>query len=277
MNTIALPGIDHPVYTLGDTTPLTDGSDLLAITGARASTGYGTYIAQQIAEDATQRGLTTITTGAYGIAAAATRAALAAGGKPIVWLSGGLDRPYPAGHNGLFDAVLKAGGALLSLQPPRPSPHPCIVSRHLRSDRTHRDRNHRRRSRPPLRLHHPCERSPRSRPPPRRRPRPHHLSRIRRLKHPPQQPPMPRLHRHKHPPHAHQRPQEAVNTHAPTLGNTEPANPALNAAHARPGSSSASTAATANTPHASAATAPTAAPTPQHPHARRRAQPNPWR
>lgn len=122
MNTITLPGIDHPVYTLGDTTALTDGSELLAITGARASTGYGNHIAQQIAEDATQRGLTTITTGAYGIAAAATRAALAAGGQPIVWLSGGLDRPYPAGHNGLFDAVLKAGGALLSLQPPGQAP-----------------------------------------------------------------------------------------------------------------------------------------------------------
>lgn len=135
MNTITLPGIDHPVYTLGDTTPLTNGSQTLAIVGARAATAYGNYIAQEIAEDATKLGITTITTGAYGIAASALRGALAAGSKPAVWLSGGLDRPYPAGHTALFDAVLNAGGALLSLQPPgqapRASPHPRIVPRHL--------------------------------------------------------------------------------------------------------------------------------------------------
>jgi DNA processing protein len=56
--------------------------------------------------------------GAYGIDAAAHRGAVARGGRTVVILAGGVDRAYPAGNARLLDAVVEAGGALLSEVPP---------------------------------------------------------------------------------------------------------------------------------------------------------------
>jgi DNA processing protein len=56
--------------------------------------------------------------GAYGIDAAAHRGAVARGGRTVVALAGGVDRAYPAGNARLLDAVVEAGGALLSEVPP---------------------------------------------------------------------------------------------------------------------------------------------------------------
>jgi DNA processing protein len=60
--------------------------------------------------------------GAYGIDAAAHRAALAADGYTVIVSAGGLDRPYPAGHRDLYDRVAERG-LLLSERPPGCAPH----------------------------------------------------------------------------------------------------------------------------------------------------------
>ena len=87
-------------------------------TGARASSAYGDHIASTFASDLTKQGHTIVTGAGYGIDAAATRAALAAGGAPVVILASGADLNYPAGHADLFDTIISAGGAIVSEHAP---------------------------------------------------------------------------------------------------------------------------------------------------------------
>lgn len=122
----------HSLADLGDTAPLAlfarGNTDLLtapnltATAGARACSGYGTHVATEFATALTERGHVILTGGAYGIDAAATRAALSAGGNTIAFLAGGVDRPYPAGHAGLFELVIDAGGLLVSETAPNLAP-----------------------------------------------------------------------------------------------------------------------------------------------------------
>jgi DNA processing protein len=60
--------------------------------------------------------------GAYGIDVVAHRAALAAAGHTVLVSAGGLDRPYPSTHAGLF-AETAESGLLVSESPPGAAPH----------------------------------------------------------------------------------------------------------------------------------------------------------
>lgn len=89
----------------------------VVITGARASTAYGDRVAADFAASLTERGHVIWTGGAFGIDAAATRAALAAGGTPVVLTATGADAgPYPSAHRELFEQVIEARGAIVSLE-----------------------------------------------------------------------------------------------------------------------------------------------------------------
>jgi DNA processing protein len=90
----------------------------VALVGARAATGYGERVAADLAAGLADRSFTVVSGGAYGIDAAAHRGALAAGGRTVVILAGGVDRPYPAGNAGLLARVLDAGGSVVSEVPP---------------------------------------------------------------------------------------------------------------------------------------------------------------
>jgi DNA processing protein len=81
----------------------------VAVVGARAASNYGTYVAADIAHGLAERGWTVVSGGAYGIDAAAHRAALGAGGLTAAVLACGVDRPYPLGHANLFDGIAEAG------------------------------------------------------------------------------------------------------------------------------------------------------------------------
>lgn len=94
----------------------------LAVTGARASTTYGEFVSAEMGSEITRAGVTVVTGGAFGIDAAATRGALAVGGAPIVLQAAGVDRPYPAAHATLMQAVIDAGGAIVSEVAPGNSP-----------------------------------------------------------------------------------------------------------------------------------------------------------
>ena len=89
----------------------------VAIVGARAASRIGMDRAHALARHLAATGTHVVSGGALGIDGAAHRGALAAGpsgaGTTVV-LGSGLDRPYPDRHVPLFEAVLAAGGALVS-------------------------------------------------------------------------------------------------------------------------------------------------------------------
>ena len=80
-------------------------SDRVTITGARAATSYGEHITGELASDLTHAGRIIVAGGAYGIDAAAHRAALAPGGQTLAVMVGGLDRLYPSGNRELLERV----------------------------------------------------------------------------------------------------------------------------------------------------------------------------
>lgn len=96
-------------------------SNLVTVTGARASTGYGEQVATQLAAGLAANERVTVAGGAYGIEGAVHRATLAAGGDTIAVLAGGVDRPYPNGHRELLDRVADVG-VLVSELPPESAP-----------------------------------------------------------------------------------------------------------------------------------------------------------
>ena len=90
----------------------------VAIVGATDATPYGVRVAADLAYGFGRWGWTVVSGGGYGIAGAAHRAALSAGGATVAVLPGGLRRLYPAGHAVLFDRIAAEGGLLLSECPP---------------------------------------------------------------------------------------------------------------------------------------------------------------
>ncbi|GIM89517.1 DNA-processing protein DprA [Paractinoplanes toevensis] len=93
----------------------------VAVVGARAATGYGKQVTGDIAYGLAERGWTVVSGGAFGIDAAAHRAALAAGGLTVAVLACGVDRPYPAGNAAMFERIAETG-LLISEWPPGAEP-----------------------------------------------------------------------------------------------------------------------------------------------------------
>lgn len=129
VHTAAEGGIPDRFADLGDGAPLAlwvrgnadilhELGDAVSIAGARAATSYGSYVAAEFAADLAGEGRPIVTTGNYGIAGDALRGSLAAGGRGVVFTAAGPERAYPTGHDGLFDKVVSAGGAVVSETPP---------------------------------------------------------------------------------------------------------------------------------------------------------------
>jgi len=90
-------------------TPVPRQRSAVAIVGARAATPYGAHVATEIAAECARAGIVVISGAAYGIDAAAHRAALHVGGSTVAVLAGGVDRPYPAGHDDLITQIATEG------------------------------------------------------------------------------------------------------------------------------------------------------------------------
>lgn len=89
----------------------------VALVGSRAATPYGVHLAGELAAGLADDGFAVVSGGAFGIDVAAHRGSLAAGGHTVVLLAGGVDRPYPAAHARVFEAVRHDGGAIVSEVP----------------------------------------------------------------------------------------------------------------------------------------------------------------
>ncbi|MFD0483315.1 DNA-processing protein DprA [Kineococcus sp. GCM10028916] len=92
-----------------------------ALVGARAATAYGQHVTSELAAGVSDRGFAVVSGGAFGIDAAAHRAALAVDGVSVAVLACGVDRSYPLGNAALL-ARLAERGALVSEVPPGSTP-----------------------------------------------------------------------------------------------------------------------------------------------------------
>jgi DNA processing protein len=86
----------------------------VTIVGTRRASEQASAFTRALIADLAPRGFSVWSGGAIGIDAAAHEAALLAGAPTVVVMGGGLDRPYPPEHRGLFDRILAAGGALVA-------------------------------------------------------------------------------------------------------------------------------------------------------------------
>lgn len=108
----------HALWVCGEATALAASSKGVAVIGARACTHYGEHVTADVTSGVVAAGRVVVSGGAYGIDAAAHRAALAAGGVTVAVLAGGVDRLYPAGNARLLRATQDGDGALVSEVPP---------------------------------------------------------------------------------------------------------------------------------------------------------------
>lgn len=107
------------LYCRGAILPEDDAA--VGIVGTRRASSYGRQVAERIAAELAQAGVTVVSGLARGVDAAAHAAALNAGGRTIAVLGSGVDVIYPAEHGLLADRVLESG-AIVSEQPPGAKP-----------------------------------------------------------------------------------------------------------------------------------------------------------
>ena len=93
----------------------------LSVVGSRGASNYGVWVTDELISQLRSFNVSIVSGGAYGIDAAAHRAALAAELTTVAVLAGGVDRLYPSGNQQLFDAIIGAG-AVVSELPPGASP-----------------------------------------------------------------------------------------------------------------------------------------------------------
>ncbi|MGH3769991.1 MAG: DNA-processing protein DprA [Pseudonocardiaceae bacterium] len=104
----------------------------VAVVGARAATGYGEHVAAEFGYELAEAGFTVVSGAAFGIDGAAHRGALAAEGRTVAVQACGLDRAYPAGHQGLLDRIAESGAVVSEYAPGvRPARHRFLVRNRL--------------------------------------------------------------------------------------------------------------------------------------------------
>jgi len=121
----AEPGLEAPplaLYLSGPARLDETVARSVALVGARAATRYGVQVARELALGLSDRGVTVISGGAYGIDAAAHQGALVSTGAPTVAvLACGVDVAYPRRHTQLLAAIARTG-LVVSELPPGSSP-----------------------------------------------------------------------------------------------------------------------------------------------------------
>jgi len=90
----------------------------VAVVGTRYPTAPAAEFTRQLAGELAAAGVGVFSGGAVGIDAAAHRGALDVGGKTVVVAPSAFDRPYPAEHAELYQAVIEAGGGYVTREPP---------------------------------------------------------------------------------------------------------------------------------------------------------------
>jgi len=105
-----IPDAPPLLYQIGDLVP--EDTRAIGIVGSRSCTGYGKRMAERLAGGLAAAGWTVVSGLARGIDGVAHEAALAAGGRTIAVLAGGLGTIYPPEHKDLAARVSKQGALL---------------------------------------------------------------------------------------------------------------------------------------------------------------------
>ncbi|MBU6146610.1 MAG: DNA-processing protein DprA [Actinomycetales bacterium] len=108
------------LYCAGD--PARLSGPMIAIVGRRAASGYGVSVARDLAADLVAAGWAVVSGAAYGIDAAAHAGALAVDDAgTLAVMAGGVDQPYPRGHEALL-ARIRSGAVVCGEYPPLAHP-----------------------------------------------------------------------------------------------------------------------------------------------------------
>lgn len=118
---VSIPDAPRLLYVRGELRA--EDQQAVAVVGSRSCTPYGRRIAERLAQGLARAGYTVVSGLARGIDAVAHRAALAAGGRTLAVLAGGLAKIYPPEHADLAEEIARSG-ALLSESPMRVQPLP---------------------------------------------------------------------------------------------------------------------------------------------------------
>ena len=92
-----------------------------AVVGARACTAYGERVTADLAAGLAEQGWAVVSGGAFGIDAAAHRAALGVGGPTVAVLACGVDVAYPRAHDALLCRIADTGLVISELPPGSPT------------------------------------------------------------------------------------------------------------------------------------------------------------
>lgn len=103
------PGRPYALWVMGAADLRLNLVRSISVVGTRASTAYGEEIARAWCAQLVDEGVTIVSGGAFGIDAAAHRAALACGGMTICVLASGVDNPYPRSHEALIARIADEG------------------------------------------------------------------------------------------------------------------------------------------------------------------------
>ena len=103
------------LWTRGDLAVLS--LPAVAIVGSRAATPYALDVAARLAGELAGRGVAVVSGLARGVDSAAHRGTLEANAPTIAVLGSGLDRIYPAEHQGLAEAIGRSGIVMSELGP----------------------------------------------------------------------------------------------------------------------------------------------------------------
>ena len=89
----------------------------IAVVGTRSPSVYGAGMAEMLARDLANRGMTVMSGMARGVDTAAHKGALDAGGKTLAVWGTGLDVVYPKENKRLAEQIVSSGGAIVSEYP----------------------------------------------------------------------------------------------------------------------------------------------------------------
>lgn len=90
--------------------------------GSRACSGHAEYVAADLGYGLAEHGITVVSGGGFGCAAAALRGALARDGRVVVVLPSGIAVDHPMTHANLLRGVVAKGGLIISPHPPNTPP-----------------------------------------------------------------------------------------------------------------------------------------------------------